>query len=447
MSDLPRRAQAGRGGAALYIGAMNGTIAVARQLPWIGLAGWFLASFAFFYAWVLRVSPSVMIEPLMAEFEMGGALLGTLSGLYFYTYAFLQSPVGLAIDRWGVRRSVTAATLVAALGTVIFGWAPTIEFAFLGRLLIGAGVAFAFVGAMVLAAAWFPPRRFAALSGLTMSAGMLGGVVGQAPLALLVGAIGWRNANYALAAIALALVALSWLVIRDRPPGAPARATKAGGAGVWRELWIVVRRRQTLLLAAFTGLMSSSLLVFGALWGVPFTMVRYGLDKAEAASITSAALIGFASGAASWGWLSDRVGRRKAPMMAGVALALAASLGAYYAPGLPVSLYTVLLFLIGFGAACMIVAYAATREHNAAGAMGGALGFVNMVSVLGGAFFQPLVGWLLDLQWDGRLVEGARVYSLEAYRVALAVLPATLALAFVTAAGVRETYCKPAAVA
>ncbi len=72
-----------------------------------------------------------------------------------------------------------------------------------------------------------------------------------------------------------------------------------------------------------------------------------------------------------------------------------------------------------------------------------ALGFVNMVSVLGGAVFQPLIGWLLDLQWDGRLADGARVYAAETFRKAFIVLPMLYALAFVSGLRVRETFCRP----
>ena len=89
------------------------------------------------------------------------------------------------------------------------------------------------------------------------------------------------------------------------------------------------------------------------------------------------------------------------------------------------------------------MSYAAAREHTAGGGTGAALGFVNMVSVLGGAVFQPLIGWLLDLQWDGRLADGARVYAAEAFRTAFIVLPALYVLAFLSALRVRETWCRP----
>ena len=414
-----------------------------RVIPPLGLAAWALAAFGFFFAWVLRVSPSVMIEPLMANFQVGGALLGTLSGLYFYTYAILQAPAGLAMDRWGPRRILALTAFVTAAGCALFAAAPSIEVAYLGRLLIGGGVAFAFLGSLVLASAWFPPRRFAMFSGLGMSIGMLGGIAGQAPLAVAVEAAGWRETMWVLAAAALGLAAAMWLVVRDAPTPRAPRAARSGGESVLRGLWNVVRHSQTLFIACFSGLMSSTMLAFGALWGVPYTMQAYGLSKVEASAAMAPILFGFTAGAPAWGWLSDRIGRRKVPMLAGAATGVASTAAALYVPGLPLSIYSVLLFFVGFGGGAMSVSYAAAREHTAGGGTGAALGFVNMVSVLGGAVFQPLIGWLLDLQWDGRLADGARVYAAETFRKAFLVLPALYALAFLFALRVRETWCRP----
>jgi MFS family permease len=417
--------------------------AAPQRVTLLGLAAWLLAALGFFYAWVLRVSPSVMVEPLMADFQVGGALLGTLSGLYFWTYALLQAPAGLAMDRWGPRRALALAALVTAAGSATFGLAPTIEVAYLGRLLIGAGVGFAFLGSLVLASAWFPPRRFALFSGLGMAVGLLGGIAGQAPLAYVVSRAGWRDAILGLALGALVLAVATWLVVRDAPGGR--RPARAGGEPVLRGLWNVVRRSQTLYIAGFAGLMSGPMLTFGALWGVPYTMQAYGLSKIEAASVMAPVLFGFTAGAPAWGWFSDRIGRRKTPMLLGALSGLAAIGAALYLPGLPLAVYSVLLFFIGFGGACMAVSYAAAREHNAGGSTGAALGFINMMAVIGGALFQPLVGWLLDLQWDGRLADGARVYGLESYRAAFLVLPGLYLLGLGFALRVKETWCRPLA--
>lgn len=421
----------------------------APALAWRGLFGWGLAALFFFYAWILRVTPSVMVEPLMRDFQVGGAVLGNLSAFYFYAYSSLQVPVGMALDRWGARRVLALAVFTAALGAAASAYAPTIELAYAGRLLVGIGCGFSFVGGLVLASAWFPPRRFAFFAGLGMATGLAGGIAGQAPVAALVEAEGWRHAMLVIAAAGVALGAAIWLVVRDRPQGAAppqaAGAAAAGGEGAWRGLWRAARKRQTLLIAAFSGLMSAPMLVFGSLWGVPYAMERFALGRTEAAFTMSFMLLGWVCGAPFWGWLSDRVGRRRAPLLAGAALGLAAIVVAVYAPGVPLFGVRAAIFAAGLGGSAMSVCYAAAREHNPGAAAGAALGFVNMISVLGGALLQPLVGWLLDLQWDGRQAAGARLYAVEAYRLSFLILPACYILGIAAMLGVRETYCRPVA--
>jgi len=426
---------------------MTGPIAAQHRRPgFTAYAGWFLAAAFFFYAWILRVSPSVMVEQLMRDFAVSGAVLGNLSAFYFYAYAGLQMPVGLALDRWGPRRVLSIAVLGAGAGCLIFAAAPSVEVAYLGRTLIGAGAAFGLVGSMVLAGAWFPPRRFALLSGSAMALGLTGGIVGQGPMAVLVEGAGWRASIAYLGIGALVLAVLTWAFTRDRPTAGaevPAATADAYDDGVLRALWRVARRPQTVAIALYAGFASSPMLAFGALWGVPYTMTAYGIGRPAAGFATSFLLLGFVIGSPLWGWISDRIGLRKPPALLGTALAGAALTVALWVPGLSFDLYRALLFLTGFGVGAMVVCYALTREHNARGGTGAALGLVNMLAVAGGAVFQPVVGLLLDLGWDGVMAAGARVYSIEAYRAAFLTLPALFALAFVSTLLIRETRCRP----
>lgn len=407
-----------------------------------GYAGWLLASLFFFYAWVLRVAPSITVEPIMRDFGVGGVVVGNLSAVYFYAYAAMQIPAGLAADRWGPRRVLTLAVLVTGVGALIFAAAPGVELAYLGRLLIGGGAGFSFVGSLVIAGSWFAPRRFALLSGLTMAVGLIGGVIGQGPLAAVVEAEGWRAYTYGLAAVALVMAALTWLATRDRPGAAGA----APRGSVLRALGRVARRPQTALIALLVLTTSGPLLVFGGLWGVPFTMLRYGVDKPTAGFTVALGLFGVAAGSPVWGWASDRIGLRKPLILVGTLIAALSLGGALYLPGLPFDVYRVLMFLYGFGGSAMVVAYALCREHNADGATGAALGVVNTCAALSGALFQPVIGMVLDWRWDGTLQAGARVYSLGAYADAFLVLPALYVVAIGTALAVRETRCRPVVV-
>jgi MFS family permease len=142
------------------------TAAPPRLLP---LFAWTTASLFFFYAWIMRVAPSVMVEELMREFAVGAGVLGNLSAAYFYGYAGMQIPVGLMLDRFGPRRLITIAALACAGGCVLFATGTTLATVTAGRFVIGAAAAFSLVGSMVVAGQWFSPARFALLSGAAPS--------------------------------------------------------------------------------------------------------------------------------------------------------------------------------------------------------------------------------------------------------------------------------------
>ncbi|MDE0702934.1 MAG: MFS transporter [Rhodospirillaceae bacterium] len=417
-----------------------------QTVPLLAYAGWLVAAVFFFYAWVLRVAPSITVEPLMRDFAVGGAIVGNLSAVYFWAYAALQIPCGLFTDRWGPRRVLTVAILATGLGCAVMGLAPSIELAYAGRALIGFGAAFAFVGGMVIAALWLPARRFAFFSGVALAVGLAGGVVGQGPLAAAVAALGWRDYMIVLAGWALIHALLAWLLIRDRPrssePGGADGATPAAEP-MRRSLGRALRRPQNYLLAAFAFLLSVPILAFGGLWGVPYTVARFGVDTAAAGFAMAAMLLGVACGGPLWGLLSDRLGRRKPVLLAGGVLGLAAIGVAIYAPGLPFDAFRVCVFLAGFGASAMVTAFALGREHNDARSAGTALGLINMCTVLSGAVAQPLIGLLLDLSWTGETVSGARVYAVAAYENAFLLLPGAFAAGLLVWLALRETHARP----
>ena len=126
-------------------------------------------------------------------------------------------------------------------------------------------------------------------------------------------------------------------------------------------------------------------------------------------------------------------------------LVAAASLAiALYLPGLPLVVVRALLLVHGIFSGTMVLCFVVAREHNRPSAGGTAVAFANMAVMGTSAAFQPLIGWLLDLGWDGRLVDGVRIYSAATFRVALSTLLVTGVAAFVAALLTRETHCRAA---
>ena len=101
------------------------------------------------------------------------------------------------------------------------------------------------------------------------------------------------------------------------------------------------------------------------------------------------------------------------------------------------------LVITGFSSGCMIISFAFVKESVPAALSGTATGVVNMGVMTGPMLLQPLVGWMLDLRWSGRLAEGIRVYGEEAYRAGFALMIAWTALALVLLTLTRETNCRP----
>ena len=406
---------------------------------------WVLGATAFAFAFFHRVAPSVMVGDLMRDFAVGAAVLGNLSAIYFYAYAGLQVPIGTLLDHWGARVMLTVSVGIAAAGSLLFGLAETVHVAYLGRLMIGVGSAVGFVGTLALIGRWFPPQRFAFLSGMTMLVAMTGGIGGQAPLALVVESLGWRNTMFAAAIFGATLSTAIWLIVRNAPDRGTAGETNQGQG--WRELGANLKKtatdRRIWVIAGMAAAMSGPMLAFGGLWGVPYLSAEYGLDRPSAAFCASLMFIGWAIGAPASGWLSDYLKRRKMPLVVSSVLALVLMSILFLAPDLPLPVAAALIFAIGLSASMMVICFALVRELSDPKVHGAATGLVNCFTVGSGALLQPVIGVILDFGWDGEMADGARLYATETYRLAFWTLIASGLLGVLCAALTRETQCRP----
>lgn len=426
-------------------------MSVLPRLPSAPLAWltWGLLASLFAAGFFQRVAPAVMIDELMRDFRIDATLLGTLSAIYFYTYAAMQIPSGLLADAVGPRRLATTAALVAVAGIVLFALADSLWMAGFGRALIGASNAVAFVACMKLAGHWFPANRFATVTGVSLLIGNLGGMLAGVPLSEAVDSIGWRMAVLASAAITLALTAIVWWGVRDDPSErgyashAHPEALNNGALSPRRALKRVVSERDTWLLFLAGGLITGPVLTFAGLWGVPYLIQVHDLERSHAALHTTTMLIGFAIGGPLLGALSDRMGRRKLPYLgAAVMHALGWVLFLLFADQMPASARYWLFAAIGFSAGGLIIGFAFSREVNHPGAAGTVGGVVNM-SVLGFAAIQQSgMGWILDRNWGGAMIEGVRIYDAAAYQAAFFWLAVSALGGVASVALTRETFCR-----
>ena len=393
-----------------------------------------LASFvlSFFH----RTAPAAIASELTRAFAISSAVLGTVAATYFYVYTVLQIPVGVLADTLGPRRLLSAGSMVAGVGSLLFALAPTWEVAAAGRTLVGVGVSVAFIAILKITAVWFPASRFATLNGVTMFAGNLGAVIAGAPLAWVVTWASWRAVFVGLAVLSLALGVATWLIVRDRPEDRGLDAVNPiaappGGHLHWTQALRVVLANPATWPGFFVNIgIGGSFLAWAGLWTVPYLQDVYGMSRVAAAQHASLFLLGVAFGALFIGVISDRLRNRRGVMLVYAFLyALSWLPWVFEVRFAPWASYAWFL-LMGLLAPAFVLTWAVAKEVNRPEHSGMATSVVNVGIFLGTGVLQPLIGWLLD--------RGRAAGTLgDAYATAVTWLFAAAAFGFVAALFVR----------
>jgi predicted MFS family arabinose efflux permease len=302
-------------------------------------------------------------------------------------------------------------------------------------------VSVTFIAMLKLLALGFDERRFATLTGLCMLIGNLGSILAGAPLAWATQAAGWRQVFVVVGILSFALAFASRAWVLETPAGKVDRGAWLSG------LMSVLKNRATWPgFFANTGL-SGAFFTFAGLWAVPYLTQMQGMTRNVASSHVSVYFIGFALGSALWGRVSDSLGKRKPVALAvsGVhVLGWCVWLWATWRDGgsLPLAATYALCGLMGLVTAGFTLSWASAKEVNPPQLSGMATSVVNVGIFLGPAILQPVVGWLMERTWDGRIESGVRIYSAGDWRNGMLLIVLAAAAGWVATLFVKETGCR-----
>lgn len=411
-----------------------------KNIKAVNLFIFILGALFYFYDFVLQVSPGVMAASLVETFKISAAILGSISGIYFYSYTLLQIPAGLLLDRFGVNKVLPLVILACSLGALVFSTANHFVWIGVGRFLMGGGSAFAFLGALYITARWLPVKYFALFAGLIQMIGSLGAIGGETPFAYLIEKIGWRETMLFFAIAGLLLAGLVKIFIRETSQ-MEKFAKKHTEGKIWVNFKSVIRSKQTWMIGIYSFAIWAPIASFAGLWGIAFLKLNCHLTNLQAANKLTLVWLAIAVSCPLIGWVSELIKKRVLLLALTGVIGLFSTLTLIYLPYKNELLICIELFCLGIAASGQSLAFAVINDIQPRHLAGAANGFNNMMIVLGGAIFQPLIGFLLD--FHNLSTTGQHVYTLENYRLALFVLPFLYFIAAITAGlFIKESYKK-----
>ena len=332
------------------------------------------------------------------RFNTTAAQLSSLAVLQLAVYASMQIPVGIALDKFGPRIMLGCGALIMAAGQLIVAFAPGLEWAVLGRMLVGMGDAFTFISMIRMVNNWLTGKAAALAQQWLATIGQLGQIVSAIPFAAGLAVYGWTSAFSALAVSGLVAGVFVFIAALDSPQGRV--KSQSNFAEVFAALRINFNRSP--VKAAFWThfLTQSSGNVFALLWGVPFLVEANGKSPAFASGMLTLFVITNAAMGPVVGFLTARYqGQRHVLVLASGFSILAIWAIALFVPSpLPDFLVVLLVIVLGFGGPVSMVAFDYSRSYVSNRELGAANGFINIGGFLAALLMIGAIGLALDAQ-------------------------------------------------
>ena len=266
----------------------------------------------FFISYLFRVINAVIAPNLVADVGMDAAQLGLLTAAYFITFAAIQLPLGVLLDRFGSRRMEAGLLMVGALGAVVFANAHSVGGLVIGRGLIGLGVSACLMGAFKAYVSWFPMQQLPLINGFQMAAGGLGAMAASAPVEAMLSFTDWRGVFLFLALFTALVAAVIYFIVPDcKIETSPNETLKQQFSGIGQ----VLKSRTFWRITPWATVFQATYLAVHTLWAGPWMRDVAGFDRGGIAATLMLMAVFMVAGYIIIGAAAERLSRRGvAPM-------------------------------------------------------------------------------------------------------------------------------------
>lgn len=412
-----------------------------KFLPWLVVLS---ASLLFFYYFIQMNMLNTIGEYLIKEFSLNSEQASQIFAILTNGNVLFLLPAGILLDRFSSKKLLVIAFFMAVIASYLFAVTNSFGTMKICRFIIGAAAAFSFLAPVKIASRWFRPKQMALVVGMVVTMAMLGGIVAQTPLSMLVNKFGWRTALKLFSLLGLIMVLVQTVVVNDAPKGFSCDNPKAGEdrnlSDFFKSLGRVVANSQNWLAGLYISLANLPVFILGGAWGVQYLVQARSFERIDASNVVSMIFLGMIFGSPAAGWISDKLGARKLPMIIGAILLVLVVLAAMFAPNLSLGASIVLYLLIGFASSVQVIGYPLIAESNPVATLATANSIASILIVSAGVLV-PVYGWILD-KVDAVTGVNSHIHSVAAFGCANYLMLVSAILAFIIALLVKETNCK-----
>ena len=279
---------------------------------------------------------------LTKELGLTAAAMGVVFSAFSWSYALLQIPGGIFLDRFGTRVTYSLALTLWSAFTALMGLVTSLPTLVLTRIGVGVFEAPCFPANSRILATWFPQHERARANSI-YSVGQYAGIAFlSVPLFWVTQQFGWRGLFFIAGGFGIVLGLLFWWRYREPSESATVSAAEladieAGGGGEykgervafsWRNIGLLLRHRQ-IVGASIGQFGGNSTQVFFVTWFPTYLVNARGMDFINAGMMAMLPYIGASVGVLVAGQVSDRLLKRtgsanlarKLPIVGGMLMA------------------------------------------------------------------------------------------------------------------------------
>lgn len=373
----------------------------------------------YYMSYLFRTVNAIISPQLVADVGLTPGDLGLMTSAYFITFAAVQLPLGIILDRFGPRKVQAALLIVAAMGASLFAFGNDAITLAIGRGLIGIGVSGCLMAALKANVLWFPKEKIPLVNGVIFAFGTFGALSTTVPLEVLIQTVDWRTVFWWLSGISVLSAILIYALVPEKVH--TARTVEDGQSAFsaqLADLKAVYGSAFFWRLSFMVFLHNGVFLSYQALWAAPWLRDVAGLDRGGVAEAMLMFNVGMFAGVLSIGLLAQRLQKLGIPTIVPAVAGIVISIAIQILFASAWTAYPVILCLVwGYFGSSSTLAYAVLNQHFPQNLTGRVNTAQNMLTFIAAFAVQWLAGVVIgayDAPKEG-------FYSADGHQAALIV--------------------------